>query len=403
MSPWIFLSVSFVIIGSAYFYVGWRIIIPASFNTPWNWIAWSVIIVSLLILYIPFVLTVLGYNNPLIDALAWAGYISLGFFSLVIALLIFKDLILLIVLIFNKISPLISDVFNIKSVNKNIADPERRRFLINSFNYGILGVSALATGYGMYEALRKPFVKKVDIPIQNLPNELEGFTIAQFSDIHAGPTVKRDYLQMIVDEINSLKADFIAFTGDLVDGSVEYLKKDVEPCRNLDAPFGKYFVTGNHEYYSGVNSWVKEAKNLGFDVLLNEHRILHKGNCKIIVAGVTDTSGGQFLSSHKSDPKKALDNAPLADVKILLAHQPRSLYEAADAGFDIQLSGHTHGGQYIPWNLLATVGQPFIKGLNKFKDTWIYVSQGTGYWGPPLRIGAKSEITLIRLIKEVNN
>jgi hypothetical protein len=232
-----------------------------------------------------------------------------------------------------------------------------------------------------------------------LPEEFNGFTIVQFTDIHVGPTLKREYLQKIVEMINSLNADLIAFTGDFVDGSVSYLKKDVEPSKELRAPYGKYFVTGNHEYYSGVEDWVEEAGNLGFDVLLNEHRIIEKNGSRILLAGVTDTSGGQFLESHKTDPKAALKGAPNDIVKILLAHQPKSLYEAADAGYDLQLSGHTHGGQYIPWNYFATLGQPFSKGLNKYENTWIYVSQGTGYWGPPLRIGASSEITHIKLVK----
>jgi predicted MPP superfamily phosphohydrolase len=264
-----------------------------------------------------------------------------------------------------------------------------------------LGLSAIATGYGMYEALKKPYLKKVIVPIKNLPKEFNGFTIAQFCDIHVGPTVKQKYLKTIVDEINKLNADLIAFTGDLVDGSVSYLKKDVEPCKELSAPYGKYFVTGNHEYYSGVLSWIEEVKDLGFNVLINEHKVLEKGNSRIILAGVTDTSGGQFLESHKTDPKAAIDRAPTACVKILLAHQPRSLYKAAEVGYDLQLSGHTHGGQYIPWNYFATIGQPFVKGLHKYKDTWIYVSQGTGYWGPPLRIGTRSEITFIKLITDI--
>ena len=398
MSPWIFLSVTFVIISSAYFYVGWRIIIPASFNPPWNWIAWLSLILCLLLLYVPFILTVLRYNDPIIDTHAWFGYISLGFFSLVIVLLLIKDTVLLGTLIFNRISSLFSST----NQTNDIVDPERRRFLINSFNFGIVGLSAAATGYGIYQALRRPYIKKVTVPISRLPDEFNDFTIAQFTDIHVGPTVKEEYLRTIVDEINKLKADLIVFTGDLVDGSVSYLKKDVAPCKDLGAPYGKYFVTGNHEYYSGVKSWVNEAKNLGFDVLLNEHRIINKGGSKIVIAGVTDTSGGQFLKNHKSDPKAAITGADTEDVKILLAHQPRSLYEAAKAGYDLQISGHTHGGQYIPWNLLATVGQPFIKGLNKFKDTWIYVSSGTGYWGPPLRIGARSEITLIKLVRAAN-
>ena len=399
MTPWVFLSVTFIIISSTYFYVGWRIIIPAQFSAPWNWIAWSVLALSVLFLFVPFVLTVMRIYNPVIDAMAWIGYVTMGFFSIVFAFILVKDLFLFGSFLYNKVIFYFNDLSGSSSAEVQIRDPERRRFLINSFNFGILGISALATGYGMYEALRKPYLKSITVPIKNLPEEFKDFTIVQFTDIHVGPTLKRDYLQKIVELINNLNADLIAFTGDFVDGSVSYLKKEVEPSKELSAPYGKYFVTGNHEYYSGVEAWVDEAKNLGFDVLLNEHRIIEKNGSQILLAGVTDTSGGQFLKSHKTDPKTAIKEAPSDIVKILLAHQPKSLYEAAEAGYDLQLSGHTHGGQYIPWNYFATLGQPFSKGLNKFKDTWIYVSQGTGYWGPPLRIGASSEITHIKLVK----
>ena len=166
---------------------------------------------------------------------------------------------------------------------------------------------------------------------------------------------------------------------------------------NLSARYGRYFITGNHEYYSGVGPWVEEAKRLGFDVLLNEHRIIRRGDGVILLAGVTDASAGGFVPAHASDPHKAIAGSPASDVRILLAHQPRSLYEAATAGYDVQISGHTHGGQFFPWNYLAAVGQPYIKGLHKHGKMWIYVSKGTGYWGPPVRLGARSEITAITL------
>jgi len=244
VTPWIFLSVTFLIISSAYYYVGWRIIVPASLNSPWNWIGWLVLIMSLLFLYVPFILTYLRFNDPIIDTLAWLGYISLGFFSLVIAILLLKDVFIFGSFLINKLSSL----FISQSDANEIYDPERRRFLINAFNFGTLAVSAAATSFGIYGALRKPYIKKVTVPLSYLPEEFEGFTIAQFSDIHVGPTVKREYLQTVVNEINKLKADLIAFTGDLVDGSVSYLKNDVEPCKDLKAPYGKFFVTGNHEY-----------------------------------------------------------------------------------------------------------------------------------------------------------
>jgi hypothetical protein len=203
----------------------------------------------------------------------------------------------------------------------------------------------------------------------------------------------------IVEQLLDLQGDLIAFTGDLVDGSVPWLRDDVAPLRELEGQYGKFFITGNHEYYSGVEPWVKEATNLGFDVLLNEHRIIQRGESRIVLAGVTDYSGGDFIASHRSDPSKALEGAPEGLVRILLAHQPRSIHAAVKARVDLQISGHTHGGQFFPWNHLATLNQPYIKGLHKHESVWIYVSRGTGYWGPPLRLGIPPEITVITLRK----
>jgi predicted MPP superfamily phosphohydrolase len=206
-------------------------------------------------------------------------------------------------------------------------------------------------------------------------------------------------LETIVEQANALAPDIVAFTGDLVDGSVPHLRHEVAPMAELAARYGRYFITGNHEYYSGAEPWVEEADRLGFDVLLNEHRVLQHGTGRILLAGVTDYSAGQFVKRHASNPEVAISGAPSCEVKILLAHQPRSLYAALPLGFDLQISGHTHGGQFFPWNLLAALGQPYIAGLHKHENMWIYVSRGTGYWGPPLRLGARSEMTVIKLIK----
>jgi hypothetical protein len=147
-----------------------------------------------------------------------------------------------------------------------------------------------------------------------------------------------------------------------------------------------------------VIEWVEEVRRLGFSVLINEHRIITSGNQKMLLAGVTDYREGRMLTAHRSDPHKALKAAPATDVKILLAHQPKSIFAASRAGYDLQISGHTHGGQFFPWNLFVGLSQPYISGLHKHENTQIYVSRGTGYWGPPMRVGSPSEITLIKLV-----
>jgi hypothetical protein len=161
---------------------------------------------------------------------------------------------------------------------------------------------------------------------------------------------------------------------------------------------GNYFVTGNHEYYSGVIEWIEEVRRLGFTVLINEHRIITSGKSKMLLAGVTDYRESRILTDHRSDPQKALNAAAKTDIKILLAHQPKSIFDAARAGYDLQISGHTHGGQFFPWNLVVGLTQPYVSGLHQHADTQIYVSRGTGYWGPPVRVGSPSEITLIKLV-----
>jgi len=234
--------------------------------------------------------------------------------------------------------------------------------------------------------------------VVDLPPALDGFRIAQISDIHVGPTIKRPYVEAVVEAVNKLDADLVAITGDLVDGSVPDLAEHVAPLAGLRSREGSFFVTGNHEYYSGAAAWVGELRRLGITVLVNEHVVVRRGDAAIVVAGVTDFNAGHFDRAEASDPKRALAGSPSAALRLLLAHQPRSAEAAEAAGFDLQLSGHTHGGQFLPWNFLVRLQQPFTAGLKRWRRMWVYTSRGTGYWGPPKRFGAPSEITLLRLV-----
>ena len=263
----------------------------------------------------------------------------------------------------------------------------------------VVGLTLFATVVGFFNARRRARIVDVEVVIDGLPPALQGFSIAQISDIHVGPTIKHDYVQSIVTAVNGLQADVIAITGDLVDGSVRQLAPHVAPLSQLSAEHGVYFVTGNHEYYSGERAWSNELRRLGVRVLMNEHVVLTRGEAKLVLAGVTDYTAHHFDPSQRSDPEAALVNAPAdAGAKILLAHQPRSAPAAAAAGFDLQLSGHTHGGQFWPWNHFVRLQQPFTAGLDRFGSLWVYTSRGTGYWGPPKRFGAPSEITRITLV-----
>jgi predicted MPP superfamily phosphohydrolase len=382
------ITIVLVVLGIGYAYIGWRVIIPAKLVMPWKLYAWLALALMFLLPFSSMFL--LRYDERLVDPLSWVVYVGLGFLSFVFTLLLIRDVVWLGSLGIGKLMTLLQS-------SAPTADPSRRDFLLHATNLGVLGVAAAFTAYGIYEARRRPGLVNITIPLQNLPSDFEGFRIVQITDIHAGLTVKRDWIETIVREVQDLKPDLIAFTGDLADGSVPHLRDDVAPLGELNAPYGKFFVTGNHEYYSGVEPWVEEAKRLGYDVLNNEHRIVQRNGASVVLAGVTDYSGGQFLPSHQSDPSASVRNAPSDSVKILLAHQPRTLYEAETLGVDLILSGHTHGGQFFPWNLVATIGQPFIKGLHRVNGTWLYVSKGTGYWGPPVRLGARSEITVVTL------
>lgn len=323
-------------------------------------------------------------RQPWADRLAWIGLITTGLFSSVFVLTLLRDLILL------------PAVF--------LASPEG---LANFSRDSALAVPVLAvivTLIGFINARRVARVVDVEVPIPDLPDALDNFTIAQISDIHVGPTIKRGYLQAIVDRVNRVEADVIAITGDLVDGHVSHLAPHVEPLAELSARHGTYFVTGNHEYYSGVHSWVAELERLGIHVLLNEHVVVEHQGSSLLIAGVTDYSAHTIEPSHRSDPEAAMAGAPESvAVRLLLAHQPRSGMAAAEAGFDLQLSGHTHGGQFLPWNLFVRFQQPFTAGLRRIDQLWVYTSRGTGYWGPPKRLGAPSEITRIRLVKATSH
>ncbi len=258
-----------------------------------------------------------------------------------------------------------------------------------------LGVTAL----GFVNAHRTPRIRTVEIECDGLPAALHGFTIAQITDLHVGPTIRRGFVQRVVDAVNALEPDVVAVTGDLVDGTVAELAGEVAPLRALAPRLGSFFVSGNHEYYAGVHAWLAEVRRLGLRVLQNEHVVIERGGATLVLAGVTDFTAGYFEGSHRSDPEAALRGAPRdAALKVLLAHQPRSGPAAAAAGFDLQISGHTHGGQFFPWNFFVPLQQPFTAGLHRIDQLIVYVSRGTGYWGPPKRFGAPSEITRIRLV-----
>ncbi len=267
--------------------------------------------------------------------------------------------------------------------------------------FGVGVATLITTILGVRQAIAGPVVRRVDIPLRNLPKSFHGFKIVQISDLHVGPTIGREYTQNVVNIANSLQADLIALTGDFVDGTVDDLRVGIAPIAQLKSYHGTFFVTGNHENYWNAAAWMTEFARLGATVLVNEHQLITRDGHSIVLAGVTDYSTKSSTTMvQASDPIKALQGAPAGLTRILLAHQPASYVMAHHAGFDLQLSGHTHAGQYFPFSLMIRFFQKFYKGLNRYENLWVYVNSGTGYWGPPLRTGVPSEITLITLRTE---
>jgi predicted MPP superfamily phosphohydrolase len=323
---------------------------------------------------------------PLADRLAATGLFFLGLFSSLLVATFLRDVLLLLLAALRWAAPWSLQPGSWTALHS-----------FSAMSVPLLGIAVTLLGYS--NARRTARVVTVEVPLAGLPPALAGFTIVQISDIHVGPTIRQRYVEGIVQAVNDLQPDLVAITGDLVDGSVAELGAQVAPLRDLASRHGSFFVTGNHEYYSGVGPWLAELKRLGIRVLLNEHVVIAHAGAQLVLAGVTDFSAGHFDQAHRSDPAAALAGAPPSPaVKVVLAHQPRSAAAAAQAGFDLQLSGHTHGGQFLPWNFFVRFQQPFTAGLHRLGRMWVYVSRGTGYWGPPKRFGAPSEITRIRLI-----
>lgn len=261
-------------------------------------------------------------------------------------------------------------------------------------------VAALAAvGIGALAALRGPYVRRVDIPVEGLSSDLDGFRIAQISDLHTGPTMRLAYVQRVVDMTKALAPDLIALTGDIVDGSVPRLASRVAPLGALAAGDRAFFVLGNHDYYSGAAAWTAHFEAMGFRVLRNAHVTIAQGAARLLIGGVIDFAARLSDPDARPRPDLAVDGDARPAFRLLLAHNPKIAALAEQAGFDLQLSGHTHAGQFFPWTfVIHLVHGPHAAGLSRRGRLWVYVSAGTGTWGPPVRLGTRPELTLLRLV-----
>jgi len=381
MPPLRFLIVTTTLVGLLHYYIGARLLGQLAWPTVVVWLGWAGLIASALLQPIAFLAR--GFSNQsLRDGVSWVAMTVMGLFSSLLVFTVLRDVLLLAMAGLH--------ASNLIQVNFTAVEQQSALLaVIAAFSISIIG---------FFNARKLARVVNVTVPLRDLPDSLHGFKIVQISDIHVGPTIKQGYLSRIVQQVNSLEADLVAITGDLVDGRVHELAEHTRPLATLEARHGSFFVTGNHEYYSGALAWINELERLGVRVLLNEHvQLTHEG-ATLVLAGVTDYTAGHFYDDHHSDPQAAIAGAPADAPKILLAHQPRSAEAAQAAGFDLQLSGHTHGGQFWPWKYFVPLQQPYVAGLHRLQDLWIYVSRGTGYWGPPNRFGSPSEITCLTLV-----
>jgi predicted MPP superfamily phosphohydrolase len=368
-----FAQIALGLVALLHLYIGARLL-PA-FPSPWPAVGAG----ALLLLF----LLVLNAMAPLFGRrhapgfLTWAGLTGMGFFSSLLVLTLLRDAVLLVTLPFHL----------------GISEVSARAVPL---------LAAVASLIGFFNARRAPAAREVDVPIAGLPAALHGFSIVQISDLHVGPTIRAGFTRRVVEAVNQLQPDVVAITGDVVDGRVAELRTHTAPLGELQGRHGVFLVTGNHEYYSGAHEWIDEFRRLGLTPLMNEHIVLHHQGAALVLAGITDFTAHHFDPTHRSDPQRALEGAPRDSAVpcVLLAHQPRSAPAAADAGFQLQISGHTHGGQFLPWNLFVPLQQPYTAGLHRHGPMWIYISRGTGYWGPPKRLGAPSEITRLRLVPQ---
>ncbi len=359
-------------------YIWARLVRAAAWPAPWGTVLTVAVFVLAVLIPVAF-LAMRGLPRAVNGPLAWVAYIWMGFALYLFLLAVLGDAGRGIAALFGVLPK----------------DPERRLFLSRVIAASVAAASGLIGLGGLANVARGFEVRRIRVPLGKLPKSASGYSIVQITDVHVGPTIGRSFVEGVVRETNLLEPDMIVITGDLVDGSVAELRELVEPLRDLRAKDGVYFVTGNHEYYSGADAWIAHLATLGIRVLRNE-RVDVRGVFDL--AGVDDASSARMLPHHGQDVAKALEGRDTSRAVVLLAHQPKAVGDARRGDVDLQLSGHVHGGQMVPFNWLARLDQPLIAGLHRLGATWVYVSTGTGYWGPPMRVGPGAEITRIELV-----
>jgi predicted MPP superfamily phosphohydrolase len=371
-----FIVVSFVMLFMALFTA--KVLLPKRIATRVGLLLFAMMYVAVIA---RISIATLGHSD-LLTYTAWFGYVSIGVVSMLFCAATVQ-------FYFGLTGALIA-----RSTDK--FSPSRRAFLTKTLGTSLSVAVVPMAGYGVYRAVGEPVLKRVSLNKQELPKSLDGFKIVQLSDIHVGPTIGAETLEAIVNKTNELNPDLVLITGDLVDGSAKFISDFIKPLEDITSTHGTYFVTGNHEYYSGVEDWIKEVEKRGVQVLDNSNVTIKHGDSNVLLAGVPDSQADSF-GYEGPNPEKAKQTDDSYDYSIVMSHRPEIADEIAKSKYDLMVSGHTHGGQYFPWTMAIHLVHKYVRGLYDVNGMKLYVSQGTAYWGPPIRIGAESEITEIVL------
>ncbi len=394
----IFILVVLAVLGGMHYYLWARLVRDTALPEPWR--RTFTVLIGLAAVAVPAAMFAARLlHRPLAKAFPMAVFVWLGLAFLLSSALLAIDLVRWV----GAAAAWMASAMR-RSADPPV-DPARRLFVARAVAGGALVAAGAAGALGIRAALDDPEVSEVPVKLERLPRALSGYSIAQITDLHVGPTIGERAVERVVEATNRLRPDVIAVTGDLVDGSVPELRRAIASLSRLRARHGVYFVTGNHEYYSGAGPWLAELRRLGITVLRNERVSVGDrgpGGASFDLAGVDDWSVGRARDGQWPNLDSALAGRTADRSLVLLAHQPRGLDEAVRAGVELQISGHTHGGQIFPFTLMVAAVYPYVKGLHRHRHGdsvgQVFVSRGTGYWGPPMRLGNPPEIARIVLV-----
>jgi uncharacterized protein len=389
----IFLSVAVALVVSIHLYLWLRLVRNTGTTRRWRAAGAIALAVAAVVMFVALLAEPFGYWVD--GLLAWVGFLWLGLMFYLLVLLAVLELPVLAASLVLRLRTRRTAGAGDSEPGGGAADPGRRRLL----RQGVAIMAGLAatgiSGVGVARAYRQPVVRELEVPLARLDRRADGLRIAVVADLHVGPLYGGGHVEAVVDIVNGLDADLVAVVGDMVSSDVGSVRESAVPLRRMRSRYGSFFVTGNHEYYTGHEEWIEAAGELGLRVLRNERVEIVHGGGAIELAGVNDREGSRY--GDPPDYQAALGDRDTSRPVVLLAHQPVQVHRAAAYGVDLQLSGHTHGGQVYPFHHLIRLDQPVVSGLAEVDGTLVYVTNGAGFWGPPMRVGADPDVSLVVL------